>query len=468
MNTANDSVVPDFDFGVFSEFQKISDKEIDDFISGQKAKTTKYKDTSDTNIFLKFCRTINEFRELHEIPECDLDNILCQFFMKVKTRNGSLYEPDSLTSIRNSLQRVLFDRGSKINLREGKNFEKSRQVLSSRRKQLTKLGKGNKPNATRPLSDEEVDKLYSCNYFGSATPTSLQRTVWWNITKHFGHRARDESRQIKFGDIKIEKDHTLAEYLVWITERSTKTRTGERPMGHQRAFNPKAFSTGTDRCPVEIFKKFVSHRPPTMCEDDSPLFLGVRFNINFETERTWYLTRPLGVNSIGKFLSEASSTLSGGIVSYKGKVANHSARKTSITNLLNKNVNPLHVKQISGHKNLDSLNLYNVASNDQQKYMSRILSDGNNNNNKSVNNNPISNNNPSSTTTSHHINNNNNNMILEPEIQQQMFENWDPVMPATFNGAQISNCTFNINICYNTCSSPPRKRKRVLIIDDSQ
>ena len=34
---------------------------------------------------------------------------------------------------------------------------------------------------------------------------SEQRTVWWTITKHFGHRARDEARQMMFGDLKIEK-----------------------------------------------------------------------------------------------------------------------------------------------------------------------------------------------------------------------------------------------------------------------
>ena len=45
----------------------------------------------------------------------------------------------------------------------------------------------------------------------------------------------------------------------------------------------------------------------------------------------------------------------------------HSARKTTITSLLNENVNPLHVQQISGHKKLESLNQYNTASMTTQK-----------------------------------------------------------------------------------------------------
>ena len=136
--------------------------------------------------------------------------------------DGKLYEPDTLSSIHNSLQRILFDRCSKLNIREGKEFIKCRQVLASRRKQLTKLGIGNKPNTTQPLSNEDVDLLYM---------------------------------------------------------------------------------------------------------------------------------------------------LSGGVSNFKGKVANHSARKTSKTNLLNENVNPLYVTQLSGHKKLESLNNYNVASNNQQRKM---------------------------------------------------------------------------------------------------
>ena len=280
--------VANFDFGVdfdverdVSSYKKISNEEIDNFIINQKAKATKYKDTSDLNTFKKFCTTINETREIELIPDTDLDNILCQFFITAKTRKGDLYEPDTLTGIRNSLQRVLFNRGSKINIREDNNFIKSRQVLASRRKQLTKLGKGNKPHATRPLTDDEIDHLYSCGYFGSDNALSLQRTVWWHITKHFGHRARDESRQMKFGDIVLETEfNTDKTYIMWITERSTKTRNGERPMGHSRVFNPKAYATETDRCPVKTFQKFVSHRPKSMCKAESPFFLAARLNVD--------------------------------------------------------------------------------------------------------------------------------------------------------------------------------------------
>ena len=65
---------------------------------------------------------------------------------------------------------------------------------------------------------------------------------------HFGCRARDEAKEMKWGDIKLVKDPEGVEMLVWNTERGTKTRTGEEAQAGQRKFPPMAVATGTDRC----------------------------------------------------------------------------------------------------------------------------------------------------------------------------------------------------------------------------
>ena len=120
-------------------------------------------------------------------------------------------------------------------------------------------------------------------------------------------------------------------------------------------------------------------------------------------------------------------------------MANHSARKTAITALLDENVNLLHVKQVSGHKKLDSLTSYNVASNAQQKEMPHILS----------------------ATKSDEI----------VKHQSLPRESNNQILPSTFHCAQMNNCIFNINVYQNNAScftSPVRKRKRIFIEDDSQ
>ena len=158
------------------------------------------------------------------------------------------------------------------------------------------------------MSDEEENVLFASGEFGDSTPQALQTTVWWLLSMHFGFRARDESRKLQWGDIELQKDPTTGvEMLVFLTERGTKTRTGKE-RGHQRAFQPKAFATKTDRCPVKYYKLFRSHRPAAMNSEDSPFFLAVRHHRQ-PNDPVWYMKSPLGKNEIGKFLSTATQTV---------------------------------------------------------------------------------------------------------------------------------------------------------------
>ena len=83
------------------------------------------------------------------------------------------------------------------------------------------------------------------------------------------------------------------------------------------------------------------------------LFLQVRYNIEYTSNKVWYFSKPLGKNSVREFMSKARIILEN---NPSGKISNYSARNTTVTNLLNQEINPLHVQQISGYKKLESLN----------------------------------------------------------------------------------------------------------------
>ena len=94
-----------------------------------------------------------------------------------------------------------------MNITDGDKFKFSREVLSDKRRQLVvEHGKGNKPNAARELTEGEEDKLFECGEFGTSNPTVLQRTLWSIIALHFGFRAGDKSRRLKWGAVTLEKD----------------------------------------------------------------------------------------------------------------------------------------------------------------------------------------------------------------------------------------------------------------------
>jgi integrase len=168
---------------------------------------------------------------------------------------------------------------------------------------------------------------------------------------HFGFRARDESRKLRWGDVELQNDpEDNREMLVWLAERGTKTRSGQE-QGHQRAFQPKLYATNFDRCiPVEF------HRPVEMNKPDLPFYSAVKHNCR-ANDQIWYEKSPLGKNEIGNFLSTAAkkANLQQGQVA---KITNHSVRKTSISRLLDADIPENYVAQLSGHKSIDSLQSY--------------------------------------------------------------------------------------------------------------
>ena len=87
------------------------------------------------------------------------------------------YEPSSLSSFQRRLQRHLTENNIQTNILKDVEFEKSRQVLAAKRKNLVKQGKGCKPQATRALTDDEENTLFVTGQFGDSSPSALQRTM---------------------------------------------------------------------------------------------------------------------------------------------------------------------------------------------------------------------------------------------------------------------------------------------------
>ncbi|KAK3741660.1 hypothetical protein QZH41_005088 [Actinostola sp. cb2023] len=229
------------------------DKEIDAFVDENKNPNTRRKTESDLNIWYKWCQSVKDERKMEDIPEAELDKLLCYFFIKVKKNNGDDYEPDTLTSFQRSFDRHLRENGKTFCIFKDRSFVKSQEVLASKRKQLRKEGRGRKPNKALGLTETQLQKLWDENQLGCHSPMPLLRTVWLNNTMHYGWRARDEHRKVRLGDLKLRRDEQNQEYVIWLIERGTKTRTGAE-QAPERYFNPRMYATGGDRCPVKMFK----------------------------------------------------------------------------------------------------------------------------------------------------------------------------------------------------------------------
>ena len=74
--------------------------------------------------------------------------------------------------------------------------------------------------------------------------------------------------------MKLKSDEKGDKFLVF-NEGLTKNRTGGSHAG-SRAFQPKIFETGDDRCPIQMYKYFMNARPDEICKPDSPFYLTVK------------------------------------------------------------------------------------------------------------------------------------------------------------------------------------------------
>ena len=201
-----------------------------------------------------------------------------------------------------------------------------------------------------------------------ATGRTLQNSVFFFLTICFGFRGSHESRQLKWGDVKLKVDSDGKEFLEF-NERLTKTRKGNSE-GGSRAFAPKIFAMGGERCPIFFYKIFRSHRPQAMTHDEAPFYLTPKGDSNCPkgVQGIWYAAMAMGVNSITKIAPTMAKN--SGITA---KITNHSLRKTLCQILYSNRIDPTVIIQLSGHKNVNSVLNYATADIDQQRDMSEIL-----------------------------------------------------------------------------------------------
>ena len=352
---------------------QLDDEAVELFVDQQKNKNTKRKTESDLKTWYTWCAKHGETRELEDIPPTELDRLLGHFFVTVRKKDGSLYEPDTLSSFHRSIDRHLTkDLHKPYSIIRDTQFAPSREKLKASRKFLKGKGKGNKPNAAEPVDVAEVKQLWQQGALRASDPVTLQQTVWWLISTQMGTRGRDEHHKFKFGDFQVKKASDGTEFIEFSHERGTKTRTGETEKSTNadaRVFKPKMWATPDrpERCPVRIFQQYVDRRPPEMCEDNSPFYLSI--NHKHKPGSYWYKKLPLGIHKVDGMMKKLAKD-----GSLTGKKTNHSARKTQVQTLCAANVADSAVMQLSGHKSVQSLNHYKRPSLEQEKHMSHLLS----------------------------------------------------------------------------------------------
>lgn len=359
-----------------ARFVKVTDEYIKSFSEQQENENTKKKTLYDLRIFNEFLLSEQENREIHTIPPKELQDLVVRFVLGVRKKNGEEYEPSSIRAFLQSVDRHLRKNGYSYSLLNDKEFNEVQDILKKKqKKQLKSIGKGNKPNSADPITDELIEQFHSEGILGNKTPRALLNTVWMNNCVYFGMRPGKEQRDLCWGDLQLKTNTEGVRYVEFAIERQTKTRTGENPR-NVREKKPKMYEKcdNPDRCPVLTYLAYKEQRPSEMMKDDSPFYLAVNLTELPRPGKCWFKASPLGVNSLR---SMVKNMLESSQIQSDKKLVNHSTRKHLIQKLVDNNIPANEIVQITGHKNINSLNNYSAISDKKQQQISDILSGSN-------------------------------------------------------------------------------------------
>ena len=102
------------------------------------------------------------------------------------------------------------------------------------------------------------------------------------------------------------------------------------------------FFSGDDLCPVKLYKIFRGHRPVAALTPSARMYLQPLRKKSTKEDDVWYSLQALGKNKLGSIIKtmykEAGLT---------GRHTNHSARRTMISNSLEKGFHETRIMQVS-------------------------------------------------------------------------------------------------------------------------
>lgn len=135
-----------------------------------------------------------------------------------------------------------------------------------------------------------------------------------------------------------------------------------------------ANTADASRCPIAAYLAYAEMRPEGYSKPQDPFYLATNTRLTDVTESvekniTWFKRQPIGQNKLSSIMPKM--TEAAGI----RRLTNHSARKHLVQKLNDAGVPPNQIMQVTGHKNIHSINNYSSLSLHQQKNISDIISE---------------------------------------------------------------------------------------------
>ena len=228
----------------------------------------------------------------------DLNYVLTRFFREVKKVNGEDYHASTIWDLLMDFQ-IILNRNKPekpIKFLKDPEFQMIRDIVDVTMKERSKEGLGRRRHADTISVDQE-NTLWESEILGQDNPTKLYTTVLYVLGVNFALRGGDYYRSLRPDNFEFGQDEN-GEYLLY-KENVSKCHQGGIS---SRQITPKAVRAYANtkqqaRCPVKLFRKFLSVRP----EFPAALFLRPKKKYS---DDLWYENTPIGKNTLNNVVRD--------------------------------------------------------------------------------------------------------------------------------------------------------------------
>ncbi len=112
----------------------------------------------------------------------------CIIDMKMKKIDGNEYEPKTIGGCCSNVANFLKENNYSCNIMTSIGSHNSREVLKAKQK-----AKGNKPNKSSPLTEDNDEKMWCSGALGEECPAQLIHIVWYSNTKYLGNHESHQN-----------------------------------------------------------------------------------------------------------------------------------------------------------------------------------------------------------------------------------------------------------------------------------
>ncbi len=285
--------------------------------------------------------------------------------MEVRRKDGQPYPPNTLHQLCCGVLRCVRKVKPEIGIFKDPEFLSFRKTLDAEMKRLKGTpGVRSVPKQAEPISAVEKEILWSKGLLGSHNPRVLVDTMVFMAGVYFALRSGEEHRQLRFSSVQLIEKPKAFPYLLY-TESVSKNNPGG--LKHRKVTTKQvthhANTDRPDRCFVELYKQYRSHRPENV-KDDAFYLTPIRN----ATGIVWYRRQAIGVNTLAATVKRLCEKA--GIIGYK---TNHSLCVTAATRLFRSGMDEQLIMERTGHRSTDGVRAYKRSSLEQQALVSRVL-----------------------------------------------------------------------------------------------